>query len=115
MIPREIIELAVKGGWSNINCPNCLNPWTGHKQTRIGNRYCTTGPDFHRTVLDPTFWAALGKSCRWDDIVGGYHGNFNTNLKCVTCNAHRFYDLVLIGQSTDLFWQEILGKENNHE
>lgn len=68
MTIEKTIQKAIEGGWQTINCSNCLNPWIGHKQTRIGNRYCQRLPDMDRAMLDPLFWQSLGKAMGWEEI-----------------------------------------------
>ncbi len=62
---KKLYKKLSKAGGKQINCSNCLNPWIGHKQTRIGNRYCQRLPDMDRAMLDPLFWQSLGKAMGW--------------------------------------------------
>jgi hypothetical protein len=112
---NEAIKLAIeKGGWGG-NCYNCLNPWKGHKQTRIGNRYCPYLPDKDKAVLDPLFWQSLGKALGW-----GMKINHQTALSwedggsAVTAEwlhlALIYHELVLTGGETEKFWKELLSR-----
>ena len=65
---QNIIQKAIEGGWKSV-CGNCQESWFGHKQTRIGNRYCMALPDLHKTVCDPSFWQSFGKACGWEKTM----------------------------------------------
>lgn len=134
-IPKKIIEKAIEGGWS----PDCNNPrWLHFMKDGLAWRqfdnemplpFDTNLVHFATTVIDPTFWQALGKELGWNKRVckgcgseakpveGEYH------RICPTCNrgnedridgwqfrAHRFYNLLLTGGDTDAFWKELLTK-----
>lgn len=83
MIPKEIIELAITGGWDKKD---------GYHDTE----WC-----WEVVVLNTTFWQALGKSCGW-----GHDDDGEAPVWYV--KAMDFYDLILIGLPTDTFWQEII-------
>lgn len=65
---EKAIQKAIGGGYKSI-CSNCQESFGGeHKQTRIGNRYCTLLPDLNKVFLDPLFWQSLGKALGWRNI-----------------------------------------------
>lgn len=107
MIPKEIIEKAIEGGWR----PTYL------ALPHLHNIHCD-----YEIALDRTFWIALGKVLGWsfqcEDC--GAKGSDLDEFYCTKCQkivrlkgdwfvfAHRFYDLILTGQNTDEFWQSLL-------
>jgi hypothetical protein len=58
-------------------------------------------------ALDPTFWQALGKSLGWKTTIAD-DGMEATDVWSV--EAHRFYNIILEGQNTEAFWDELLAK-----
>jgi hypothetical protein len=93
-IPKKAKESAINGGW---NAPKKGSVWDMVDEV---------------TALDPTFWQALGESLGWNQ-----HRGPCSCLECVYSKekawnliAHRFYDLLLQGQSTEEFWKELLTK-----
>jgi hypothetical protein len=95
VIPNNVVEKAIEGGWRD-------------NKIRYQQIRAVTGTHMipvEVVALDPIFWQALGKSLGWreathivkEDIIDDW-------LK----TAHRFYDLILQGQSTDDFWKELL-------
>lgn len=82
MIPKKALDLAFKGGWA-------------HEKRQYYY--------WQMTACDPTFWIALGKQLGWE-VEGA--DPFTPLTKSY---AHRFYDLILTGQSVDEFWKEITG------
>ena len=130
-IPKEIIEKAIEGGWFKQRLEE-LPFWKIGSRTTVvfwkelplvGNH--KTIPKRRQFVqmstiaLDPTFWVALGKALEWfteRPQCGGYNtsratkGELEKQKLCSFCNPHRFYDLILTGQPTDLFWQSLLAK-----
>jgi len=81
MIPKNIIELAIEGGWKAKGILQIAN--------------------WEKIVLDKTFWQALGKNLSWEEDL------WNGKTKWQR-NAYRFYDLILQQQSTESFWAELL-------
>ena len=99
-IPKSAIEKAVIGGWNSSYLPNDEEYWTRE-------HFCVV-------ALDPTFWQALGKVLGWkQEWNGQYMNTRNSQQEPIMVegwehNAHRFYDLILTGQSTEKFWEDIL-------
>jgi hypothetical protein len=105
MIPKAAIEKAIEGGWSIHKDPP--------------TEWYEIGPQEQRNaVLDPSFWQALGVA----------RGSVAT-LPVEPCtnppqkrrgrprkphltywqeDALKFYRLVITGQSTEQFWEELL-------
>lgn len=111
MIPKRIIEKAIEGGWqSKIFRHKNFVADTGSYDFQVVDT--ETGAvvlrlPYAEIALDPTFWQALGKSLGWKDWEGKYSPAVNIQLAW-QYEAHRFYDLILTGQSTEQFWEEIL-------
>lgn len=100
-IPKRAIEKAIEGGWKGD-----WYVWA-HAPAII--------------ALDPTFWQALCKALGWSLFVAYKNGqwiNENEDNRALSdtpfrlpnwqWKAHGFYDLILQGQSTDTFWEELL-------
>lgn len=88
MIPKHIIELAVKGGWIG----KAVEP------TYIDNYY--------EVICSPLFWQALGKELGWGtEPAATTREGFPVQEWMMF--AHRFYDLILTGGSLDEFWKEL--------
>ncbi len=112
MIPKSAIEKAIEGG-AKIS-PNWKYNKDGIYWSK--NQYIT----WEEIALDPTFWQALGKALGWDfeelickacgkDECGrGWHCGTTQAKQTWINEARRFYDLILTGQPTDKFWEEIL-------
>lgn len=83
MIPERAYELAKSGGWE------------GWKLLSVRS--------WQENALDPEFFQALGKALGWNSTDFG-----NYEAPDWLLYAHRFYDLILTGKSTDDFWKEIL-------
>ena len=97
MIPKEIIELAVAGGWKGW-WDNSLGP-----VKIIDNHSNAVGWEI--VALDATFWQALGKALGWENEQAKKAGVEWLEWKHW---AFEFYDLILTNQPTDTFWQEII-------
>lgn len=53
MIPKNVIEKAIEGGWANAYALD----WDGHAEA----------------IIDPLFWQSLGKALGW--MSGDWKGN----------------------------------------
>ena len=100
-IPKEAIEKAIEGGWK----PNAHNEgidWRGVIQP------------WQATACDPSFWQSLGKALGWTERIDGglkYENGFYKKLPVEQWYAHKFYDLILTGGDTEVFWKELLSSE----
>jgi hypothetical protein len=101
-IPREIIELVIKGGYK-------MPKPCDFEGTKIV--HCA------EIALDPDFWRILGKERGWkrkNVCQGCFLKGFAAPKDCDDCvpewrqRAAYFFDLVLTGQSTEEFWRELL-------
>lgn len=90
MIPKAAIEKAIEGGWNS--------PKSGSLADMI----------WETTALDPTFWQALGKSLGWPTGKEPDVSLFEWETKGWSGRAHQFFDLILTGQDTAAFWDELL-------
>lgn len=122
MIPKEIIELAIKGGWDY----SCKFAW--NEDNPEEDRVLV---DEAGTILDPTFWQALGKAKGWksadigEDICFMCGAAKDDKVECEYSSKHRyakdeslknackFFALLLTSSPTKPFWDDImkLGKE----
>lgn len=93
MIPKNIIEKAIAGGW---NYP----PWFEDTYFLVQTNTPTADKILDTwTALDPDFWMALGKEMGWQDAEFFVHDK-----------APRFYDLILRKASQeemDSFWKSL--------
>lgn len=115
MIPREIIEKAIEGGW-----------WAGNKA-----KMSHANANWQIIALDSTFWQALGKALGWSEaeclgmeadltcpckprteVVNGNMITIHNGSPRWRTEAHNFYGYVLRGEDTTEFWNDLLGKEN---
>lgn len=87
-IPKIVIEKALSAGWQPPNLELQHNAVF---------------------ALDPDFWVALGKALGWN--TSRYEPIVKERYEWEG-NAHRFYDLILIGGDTEKFWQELLGEKS---
>lgn len=96
-IPKAVIEKAIEGGYEGAFI-NPLNQLEYRKHPA-------------QIALDPLFWQALGKALEWEEGKKIYNrGIWDRSIREIWCeNAHRFYDLILTGQPTEPFWDELLG------
>lgn len=125
-IPKEIIELAIGGGWEPLEA-DTHSRFKWRPETSVYRFWykelLTKGEwfaDFSKAeiALDPTFWKALGKACgwwqktakegdvKWSIMNEKQKEHYLTPL--VNEKAHRFYDLILTGASTEEFWATLL-------
>lgn len=58
--------------------------------------------DWPKVALDAPFWQTLGKSCGWGMELGDRDNNAWKH------KAMYFYDLILTGQPTDKYWEDLL-------
>lgn len=125
MIPKQVIEKAIEGGWSILGLTGQMtfswswriNPFHPEQeimvvQDDIGEPHDL---DYYQTVLDPTFWQALGKALGWKEVETEWrHANSNTSEVYSFSNerwaneAHSFYDLILTRGDTETYWNELL-------
>lgn len=64
----------------------------------------TVGNRDRFALLDPLFWQALGKVCRWEK-----HAAFEMGYDhCWICNWHHFIDALVEGKSPDEFFNQLL-------
>lgn len=115
-IPNEIIEKAISGGWR----PHNGTDYSHHKIQKankrggcyLENEGRSTFLDFRHTVVDRTFWQALGKALRWRveewHPTQKYPDGESMLWPGYMPYARRFIDLTLQGQSTEEFWKELI-------
>lgn len=137
MIPKKAIEKAIRGGWNpleeydlstlRITDSNVKgNLVVIHSRTTWSDGVVDTDVtdiSFYEVALDPSFWNALegplswrrephwfynGKSSMKNNGVldAGRMSFFGTEAEWY---AHRFCDLILAGQPTEKFWDQLLG------
>lgn len=95
MIPEKVIEVAHEGGYQN----------------RVGELIT-----WQEIALDPLFFQALGKALGWPDrtfytiecVAKEYHVWEETSEITWIYQAHRFYDLILTGGDTEVYWNDLL-------
>lgn len=108
-IPKEIVELAVQGGY------------------KAKVEWVIKLPEYalYQIICDAEFWKALGKSLGWVDAnyPNGEMRCENKQGRCeaIYCEyagfkdpievAHRFFDLLMQQKPTDIFWEELLGNK----
>lgn len=86
-IPKEAIQKAIQGGYgTRFTSPEEI--MASHSNYQL--------------ALSVPFWQALGKILGWPTIR-------SIEGQAWQRNAHRFYDLILQGQSTEEFWDKLLG------
>jgi hypothetical protein len=85
-IPKEAKDKAFDGGWKPFETKNYL-------------------PNWQSIALDPTFWQALGPALEIHLPPEEQHTALYWFIQ-----AHRFYDLILQGQSTEEFWKELFSR-----
>ena len=113
MIPRNIILLAIEGGWR-------LAPYykgktlTQEDIKRIADYFVdrnNTGAlkSWQETALDPLFWQALGRALGWHHDYHVVYGQkvYEGHIGEWKSKAHEFYDLILTNGDITKFWQEI--------
>ena len=95
-IPKEIIELAIKGG---CNMPS-----------HIDESMFESGDLIRFLVLSPSFWSGLGKSLGWQK---GWRnkGLNNSDISTDLYNALSLFNLILQEKPTDQFWQDIINNK----
>lgn len=118
-IPKEIIELAIKGGWMsetpNIQMVSDDLPYSVSLSETDGvlNRLFY----FEEIICDPEFWKALGKEKGWNKKTmceTCFLAGFYALKDCSRCwgewflRARDYYSLVLFGDNTQQFWEEIM-------
>lgn len=95
-IPKEAIACAIEGGW---HFKRHANQWILEQaeEKEKGSLYAT----YDDAALDPEFWQAV---TREKEVIlqNGPHGNIPHYY------AMRFYDLILTGGDTEVFWKELL-------
>lgn len=84
-IPKEIVELAVQGGY------------------KAKVEWVIKLPEYalYQIICDPTFWQALGKSLGWFPSIYEVHHDI----------ARDFFNLLMQQKPTDIFWEELLGNK----
>lgn len=114
IIPDEVVALAVRGGWfKNYLDPEKLLPCT---YTFDGEYFVITGENsilirkcLAEIACDGTFFQALGRELGWgeerptDTLI--HEDRF---LSEAEYHAHRLYDLLLSGQDTTEYWNNLL-------
>lgn len=109
-IPKSAIEKAISGGWyvgGKIDYRFLKEGFVEIIPTGLEDASDDDLSERHKftlaeIALDPTFWQALGKALGWPTIR-------SIEGQAWQRNAHRFYDLILQGQSTEEFWDKLLG------
>jgi hypothetical protein len=87
MIPKDAIKKAIKGGYTfgGMDAAQTKTSYFSYKDS---------------IALDPSFWQSLGKALGWPQSNLAFTGWQN--------RAHDFYDLILMGGDTEVFWKDIL-------
>jgi hypothetical protein len=94
MIPKEVIEKAMEGGWLERDRPISPMP-PDVLQSMI---------DWESTALDPKFWEGLGKAL-------GQSGEDPEGRPRVFRRADDFFHLVVSGDDTGRFWKALLAHD----
>lgn len=124
MIPQNIIELAIKGGFLNADkvVLKFAGYWFSYTDSEHVERLVMS-----EIVLRPDFWQALGKELGWNEAeclgmeadltcpckprVEAVNGHMitihNGSLQWKT-EAHNFFDLLLTSGDTKRFWEDLL-------
>lgn len=126
-IPREAILKAIEGGWRPEGTKGNIY-FDRVERVQVENNdfiiYYHGFSDIDGQIVkgktqvlacDPSFWQALGKSLRWKRVMPSGRNVKDPTKKQFEMmedewkwNAHRFYDILLTKQPTDMFWAEIL-------
>jgi hypothetical protein len=97
VIPNDVLDKATEGGWRDDTIRyQAIRAVTGSHMVPV-----------EVMALDPTFWQALGKSLEWVDFHDKHHEEC-PYMHCWLNVANIFARVVLLGDSTDDFWKEIL-------
>lgn len=103
MIPAEIIEKAIEGGYKKGIFEN---------ETGVDDILDLWG--YESILLDASFWQSLGKAFGWNcicsgDMGGKHYGDCphpDWKLK-----AHKLFNLLLTNGDTEKFWKDSLNKK----
>lgn len=113
MIPQRAIEKAIEGGWQ-------LDMSMNWYATTPNERNQLREARLYKAALTPSFWQALGKALGWGEngAVEIYEKNregktaqqrFETRtIPLWRHHAFEFYDLILTGGDTKIFWDKLL-------
>ena len=115
MIPKQAIEKAIDAGWvyrqglsfvrfevHTMGHP-WMKAWFGPEQSDIWQEVA-----LEEIALDASFWSALGKALHWEMSPLYFHQALEGKYTEAGIKAHHFYDLILTGQDTAPFWDEVL-------
>lgn len=100
MIPQEIIEFAVQGGWNSFFAKGFT--WNNKGLNDIDGDFTC----YAEIICDSDFWQALGRVCKWEGTINKQP--FATEWENY---AHALYNLILTKQNTAPFWQEIINSK----
>jgi hypothetical protein len=129
MIPKEIIEKAIEGGYAP-------EPYRHRQFIRTSRKTYqhlqTSGASmpYSEIILDPLFWQSLGKALEWKEKNKHHIDNEKRPaLRCTLCNgkpmvgdgycsfsysdewkekALCFFDLLLTNGDTEKFWEDLV-------
>lgn len=134
MLPKQAIEKAIEGGWAlRDNYGEAVSiKWGQHGYATVsfkGGQSCHYQSFMQsyggaETVVDKTFWQALGKALGWSTSchhlgANGLYQVFRHEAICSSddgrafweITAHEFYDLILTQatqEQIDAYWLELL-------
>lgn len=103
-IPKEILELAVAGGWKDFRPTIMPHEVEDEPSAKFLQEIMWHEMYREKIALDPLFWQALGKERGWEheDTIKPI------NEARWIRYAMRFLHLILSHSDTAAFWQEIL-------
>lgn len=137
MIPKEAIERAIEGGWTCDTLLNNVGlgepKWAIDEENAlfvIARVECPLGAaeryhyrtSLYKVALDPSFWQSLAKTLKWERwCCTGCKTLFDASgiIQCTgcrkigarylwECRAVHFYHLILNGEPTEAYWNELL-------
>jgi hypothetical protein len=118
MIPKEIIEKAIEGGWKRgVDASKNVFSFDIYESGIVYSVDPVMYIDAEEMIIDPLFWQSLGKALGWDKedeenlklyhASGGY-GRMPVTIYKWNKNAHNFYNLLLTSGNTEKFWKDLL-------
>lgn len=113
-IPKEIIQKAIEGGWiprsdKNVRLSERVMDGWSFRDLESPKAVVWWMHD-KEIALDATFWQALGEALGWELYTPSYEYDGEVSYHATWHEkARQFYDLILQGQSTTDYWNNILG------
>ncbi len=124
MIPKNVIELAIEGGWKDFRPVVTSEDIKKMSEINVLQTFMDQNYN-HQVICDPLFWQALGRAKKWsqDEVVTNYmkeNGTYRygdplfhlkdekiTRLGDWADHSIEFFTILMTGGDMEAYWKNL--------